>query len=163
MPQDHDLDSVEAGVTVWIAALESGRYEQSTHTMYDGHGYCCFGVAAKVVFGDEFYPHEDTWADSTGQTEMLEATRLALLDMNTLARDDDIEAFQETLRDYYHEPDATSLRASLCTDEYGEPIRPARYVVLAALNDASVPFEAIARYIRASGWLAPLIDRAGGQ
>jgi hypothetical protein len=36
----------------WIEALESGEYDQARHSLYEvGVGYCCLGVACKVVFG----------------------------------------------------------------------------------------------------------------
>lgn len=158
MNQTHDLQEIQEQVPAWIEELESGCYEQTSGALCDEVGYCCFGVADVVIFGESFASDRDVWADSSGDTEMLSADKLSLLDMNTLAHDADIEAFHQTLRGYYHEPEAARLRASLCTDEDGEPARPPRYAVLAALNDASVPFEAIARYIRASGWLAPLLE-----
>ena len=33
----------------WIDALRSGQYQQCKGALYDGHGYCCLGVAAKTL------------------------------------------------------------------------------------------------------------------
>ncbi len=33
----------------WLRALKSGRYEQTSGTLQDEHGYCCLGVACKVL------------------------------------------------------------------------------------------------------------------
>jgi hypothetical protein len=33
----------------WIKALNSGRYKQTTGQLQDEHGYCCLGVACKVL------------------------------------------------------------------------------------------------------------------
>jgi hypothetical protein len=34
--------------TKWLKALRSGRYKQTQNNLYDGKGYCCLGVLAKV-------------------------------------------------------------------------------------------------------------------
>lgn len=33
----------------WIKALRSGRYKQTKGTLQDRNGYCCLGVACKVL------------------------------------------------------------------------------------------------------------------
>ena len=33
----------------WLEALESGEYQQTTMVLHDGRGYCCLGVAARVM------------------------------------------------------------------------------------------------------------------
>lgn len=33
----------------WIAALDSGKYEQTHCSLQDKHGYCCLGVGCKVT------------------------------------------------------------------------------------------------------------------
>ena len=33
----------------FVAALESGEYKQTQSVLYDGSGYCCLGVAAKLM------------------------------------------------------------------------------------------------------------------
>ncbi len=33
----------------WVAALRSGKYEQTTERLCDDDGYCCLGVLADVV------------------------------------------------------------------------------------------------------------------
>ena len=32
----------------WVRALRSGRYKQTQEYLYDGRGYCCLGVLARV-------------------------------------------------------------------------------------------------------------------
>jgi hypothetical protein len=32
----------------WIAALRSGRYNQTKHRLKDNHGHCCLGVLCEV-------------------------------------------------------------------------------------------------------------------
>jgi len=36
-------------IKTWIAALRSGEYKQSKHRLETQGGYCCLGVACKVV------------------------------------------------------------------------------------------------------------------
>lgn len=156
MEQDNSPASVEARVPDWIEALESGRYEQTTHAMYDGRGYCCFGIVDEVIFGERFIFHQGSWADSRCQIEMLPPERLLALGLDEEATDAEIEDFHELASKHHPELDATKITQSLCTDAEGYTVRPARYNVLAALNDARIPFSQIARYIRASGWFAHL-------
>lgn len=33
----------------WLTALRSGEYAQCSDTLYDGEGYCCLGVAGKIL------------------------------------------------------------------------------------------------------------------
>lgn len=35
--------------TKWLKALRSDKYSQTTGTLQDGKGYCCLGVACKVL------------------------------------------------------------------------------------------------------------------
>jgi hypothetical protein len=39
--------------TKWIAALRSGKYEQTVGKLHDSGGYCCLGVAAKEFVSDD--------------------------------------------------------------------------------------------------------------
>jgi hypothetical protein len=50
-------------IETWVTALESGEYDQSIGSLYDGEGYCCLGVYAKVVLG---YADEDILSSSSG-------------------------------------------------------------------------------------------------
>lgn len=34
---------------IWIAALDSGKYTQTQHSLHDSYGYCCLGVACAVL------------------------------------------------------------------------------------------------------------------
>jgi len=45
-------EHITANIETWCQALESGEYEQATGTLYNGIGYCCLGVGAKVLLGD---------------------------------------------------------------------------------------------------------------
>lgn len=33
----------------WLKALRSGKYQQTKHTLHDGNGYCCLGVACNIA------------------------------------------------------------------------------------------------------------------
>lgn len=44
--------------TRWLAALESGEYQQCSGTLSNGSGYCCLGVLAKIE-GATFTPNPD--------------------------------------------------------------------------------------------------------
>lgn len=37
------------GLQLWIKALRSGEYQQTTKRLQDEIGYCCLGVACKVL------------------------------------------------------------------------------------------------------------------
>ncbi len=37
----------------WIAALDSGEYKQSAYRLQSESGYCCLGVACKVLIPDD--------------------------------------------------------------------------------------------------------------
>lgn len=37
----------------WVAALRSGKYEQTTHIYESGGKYCCLGVLVCVATGDK--------------------------------------------------------------------------------------------------------------
>ncbi len=57
----------------WLAALESGDYEQCRLVLYDGVGYCCLGVACKAL-GLEPEEHEEYGLSSysfDGEFELL--------------------------------------------------------------------------------------------
>jgi hypothetical protein len=49
-------------IETWVTALESGEYDQCEGALYNGEGYCCLGVYAKVVLG---LPDEDIISDET--------------------------------------------------------------------------------------------------
>ena len=38
-------------IKIWVDALESGDWDQTTGCLHDESGYCCLGVYAKVVIG----------------------------------------------------------------------------------------------------------------
>ena len=46
-------------IKLWIEALRSGKFNQSIDTLQDLNGYCCLGVACKVVI-----PQEDLITDN---------------------------------------------------------------------------------------------------
>lgn len=49
----------------WIKALRSGEYTQTKDFLFDGKGYCCLGVACKVVGVDFVLDPEDTYTCDT--------------------------------------------------------------------------------------------------
>jgi hypothetical protein len=67
-------------IETWVTALESGEYSQCTHSLYDGEGYCCLGVYAKVVLGcaDEDILGTRFTIDSAGATEIYREIRVNL-------------------------------------------------------------------------------------
>lgn len=44
----------------WVEALRSGKYQQCRGGLHDGTGFCCLGVIADLVRG------EDRWVPNTG-------------------------------------------------------------------------------------------------
>lgn len=42
----------------WIKALRSGKYKQTTKTLQDDNGYCCLGVACKVLIPENLFEYE---------------------------------------------------------------------------------------------------------
>ena len=46
----------------WIAALDSGEYKQGQLQLQDGFGYCCLGVACKVLI-----PNASLWTSDEGR------------------------------------------------------------------------------------------------
>jgi hypothetical protein len=61
-------------IETWVTALESGEYPQCERALYNGEGYCCLGVYAKVVFGfaDEYIISDKTECDPVGPQEVYE-------------------------------------------------------------------------------------------
>jgi hypothetical protein len=61
-------------IETWVTALESGEYDQSIGSLYDGEGYCCLGVYAKVALGydDEYILSSTSGTDSAGPSEVYE-------------------------------------------------------------------------------------------
>jgi hypothetical protein len=59
-------------IETWVTALESGEYSQCTYSLYDGEGYCCLGVYAKVVLGynDEDISPTHYTDDNSGPTKI---------------------------------------------------------------------------------------------
>jgi hypothetical protein len=43
----------------WIAALRSGRYEQTAGRLHDCDGHCCLGVAAQEFISDKVVVRRD--------------------------------------------------------------------------------------------------------
>jgi hypothetical protein len=46
-----DLNKEE--LSIWITALRSGKYTQGIHFLQTESGYCCLGVACKVLIPNE--------------------------------------------------------------------------------------------------------------
>ncbi len=43
-----DTHDTHTPVELWVKALRSGEYKQTTGLLSDGNGYCCLGVACAV-------------------------------------------------------------------------------------------------------------------
>ena len=82
---------------LWVDALRSGEYSQTTETLQDTNGYCCLGVACQVaknqgikvhitahsglISGGELSDQRAVWnwlglRNSTGYTDQWELTHL---------------------------------------------------------------------------------------
>lgn len=55
------IEDMKANRKAWVEALRSGAYEQATETLTAGGGYCCLGVACKVMgkSNDELRDHDN--------------------------------------------------------------------------------------------------------
>jgi hypothetical protein len=51
MLQLTDQDKLQ--IKIWVAALRSGEYKQTHEVLQDAGGYCCLGVACKVLIPDD--------------------------------------------------------------------------------------------------------------
>lgn len=47
----HKLKLRPEAKAAWLAALRSGKYQQTTRDLCNSRGYCCLGVGAKVING----------------------------------------------------------------------------------------------------------------
>lgn len=59
----------------WLRALRSGKYKQTTGTLQDKDGYCCLGVACKVLIPKSKIEYKYEIDENTGEdikTEFLE-------------------------------------------------------------------------------------------
>jgi hypothetical protein len=67
-------------IETWVTALESGEYDQCTHSLYNGKGYCCLGVYAKVVLGynDKDISPTHYTDDNAGPTKIYKEIRVNL-------------------------------------------------------------------------------------
>jgi len=110
----------------WLQALESGEYEQCRERLFDSVGYCCLGVAVKVM-GYEFECNGEFLGEKQCLTNYLE---IGLHDN---------EGFPD--RTY-----ASSIRDFIASEfklKVGQPGLP-----LTALNDNGLTFKQIAQVIR---------------
>jgi len=46
-------------IAEWVAALRSGKYQQTQGTLTDGVGFCCLGVACDVLNSDGWQREEN--------------------------------------------------------------------------------------------------------
>jgi len=51
----------------WIKALKSGRYKQTTGTLNDKDGYCCLGVACKILIPKNKWKYQTKMDENTGE------------------------------------------------------------------------------------------------
>lgn len=77
----------------WIQALESGEYQQTRGVLHDGVGYCCLGVACKVLgyepAVDEFGDHRYYFGESFTHLPEVAAARLGLVTLSPAAQTSD--------------------------------------------------------------------------
>lgn len=105
----------------WCAALESGQYPQTTSVLYDGHGFCCLGVAC-VVLGATFVERNE------------DEDEPECLNYRPMLNDEQINSgSDEVIDDEIAE--AKGLTLTQQADLY-------------TLNDKGTPFPVIADYIR---------------
>jgi|GEM_PF-1369815 len=53
----------------WLRALKSGKYKQTIGTLNDRKGYCCLGVACKVIIPKEKLQYEKDFDDEGNETK----------------------------------------------------------------------------------------------
>lgn len=126
-------------VIKWVEALRSDKYSRATGVLFNGHGYCCLGVADKVCFNaifiEEVQDSTDFLDDEYNSSE-LGSDRAKKLGLNT---------------------PLTELEVSKLEIQYGllrlRPESSDRQSALIALNDtANIPFPKIADVVVELGW-----------
>jgi hypothetical protein len=81
---------VNENAKTWVAALRSGRFEQTTAWLHTPNGYCCLGVAcelaldADIVKTRNFYDESDHAVYDGADTELPDAV-VDWLGLNTAA------------------------------------------------------------------------------
>lgn len=125
----------------WIKALRSGKYQQTQRTMYDGHGYCCLGVADVVCFNATFTNMTrmtvSKFVDDLGHSSSLPYERADYFNLHEPVHREEIDvlANMDTIRANLHGYDNRS-----------------RMEVLVHLNDSNHDFSVIADAIEKVGW-----------
>lgn len=46
-------------IAIWVGALRSGLFEQTTQSLQDNQGYCCLGVACELFVADEIKNYDN--------------------------------------------------------------------------------------------------------
>ena len=106
--------------------LKSGNWKQGNGCLYDGGGYCCLGVMEKAA-GVEFHYEDDGWFDAFDAYEM------------PIGMVADITGINHSL--------SADQRRMLEEETDVELSDPTIMNILAALNDAGIPFDEIAQYL----------------
>lgn len=147
----------ERRMRLWLEALESGRYHQTTGVLRRDNAYCCLGVANEVVFNAAWEASPRTghwctnhWVDDRGCDTTLHAERYEALNLHLTPTEEDVRK---------------ARRAGLPTSNWEpEGAYPAvnRGAVLVTLNDDyGVSFKTITALIRVCGWdKEPVVDRS---
>lgn len=131
---------------VWIPALRSGYYSQAQEVLFDGTGYCCFGVADVEVFGDKFtqcpayVEGKVEYRDSEGHTGVLSDDRFRALNLMQKLTPREAKRTERLLA-------AKGSDAEQLIDKHVK-----RYVVLTTLNDWGYTFAEVADFIEWAGW-----------
>lgn len=55
----------KARIRKWVAALRSGKYQQTFGQLQKGDAYCCLGVAQELFKGSPLSPSEKTFGNMT--------------------------------------------------------------------------------------------------
>lgn len=81
----------------WIEALRSGKYKQTTGKLQDGVGYCCLGVACKVLIFEDLQRKDylDRLVDTEPQFQVYAPEWLKQINEDVIARQKEESARSE--------------------------------------------------------------------
>lgn len=127
----------EDAFRVWLEALDSGEYLQTSHTLCervdgDEKAYCCLGVLDEVVFGTEWHEYDGVLVDDEGEREMLDSNKASYLDLDLYITENELDYFADK---------------GIVVD-----VDAQRITTLATLNDEGYTFEDIVDVIEELGW-----------
>lgn len=130
----------------WLDALKSGKFQQAQKALYNGHGYCCLGVADKVCFGATFHKLDagddgfsnNYWVDDKGIEGRLANPRARKLGLLNLLNSQDVHR----LSTHFAKDKLPPLAHT----------NTAREDFLIEMNDRGYTFEQIAEVIELCEW-----------